>query len=189
MYVGVNLRSISDTSNIRNFNQELLPTCTYSLLPITRTLANSNQNRFSLDFRHTFTVILPSVTRTLDNLNLPVTWSRFCFPSDHFYIILPSITRTMFWALKSREKTVHWRPKHWILNFPLTCCRHIVYNWRLMLFVTNLTWNSFTSQNIKRMLYLTKVLLCYVLIYDLEVSFYFHLTFLQLNVIKMFTVQ
>ena len=73
MYVGVNLRSISDTSNIRNFNQELLPTCTYSLLPITRTLANSNQNRFSLDFRHKFTVILPSVTRTLDNLNLPVT--------------------------------------------------------------------------------------------------------------------
>ena len=30
---------------------------------------NSNQNRFPLDFRHTFTVILPSVTRTLDNSN------------------------------------------------------------------------------------------------------------------------
>ena len=41
----------------------------YSRLPITRTLANSNQNRFPLDFRHTFTVILPSVTRTLDNSN------------------------------------------------------------------------------------------------------------------------
>ena len=39
----------------------------YSRLPITRTLANSNQNRFLLDFRHTFTVILPSITRTLDN--------------------------------------------------------------------------------------------------------------------------
>ena len=45
----------------------------YSRLPITRTLANSNQNRFPLDFRHTFTVILPSVTRT-----------NFCFPSGHF---------------------------------------------------------------------------------------------------------
>ena len=33
------------------------------------------------------------------------------------------------------------------------------------------------------------VLLRYVLIYNLEVSFNFHLTFLQLNVIKKFTVQ
>ena len=33
------------------------------------------------------------------------------------------------------------------------------------------------------------VLLRYVLIYNLEVSLNFHLTFLQLNVIKMFTVQ
>ena len=32
-------------------------------------------------------------------------------------------------------------------------------------------------------------MLRYVLIYNLEVSFNFHLTFLQLNVIKMFTVQ
>ena len=32
-------------------------------------------------------------------------------------------------------------------------------------------------------------LLHYVLIYNLGVSFNFHLTFLQLNVIKMFTVQ
>ena len=36
---------------------------------------------------------------------------------------------------------------------------------------------------------LTKVLLCYVLIYNLEVSFNSHLIFLQLNVIKMLTVQ
>ena len=42
---------------------------------------------------------------------------------------------------------------------------------------------------VKRMLYLGYVLLCYVLIYNLEVSFNFHLTYLQLNVIKMFTVQ
>ena len=39
------------------------------------------------------------------------------------------------------------------------------------------------------MLYLGYVLLRYVLIYNLEVSFNFHLTFLQLDVIKMFTVQ
>ena len=38
------------------------------------------------------------------------------------------------------------------------------------------------------MLYLGYVLLLYVLIYNLEVSFSFHLTFLQLNMIKMFTV-
>ena len=47
--------------------------------------------------------------------------------------------------------------------------------------------SCFTSQNSK-----THALfrLCFVtLIYNLEVSFYFHLSFLQLNVIKMFTVQ
>ena len=89
--------------------------------------ANSNQNRFPLDFHHTFTVILPSLTWTLDNSKLPLTWSNFCFPSDHFHIILPSITRTMFWALKKSGKKSVLPPKHWILNFPLTCCRHLVY--------------------------------------------------------------
>ena len=44
-------------------------------------------------------------------------------------------------------------------------------------------------QNSKTQLYLGNVLLRYILIYNLEVSFNFHLTFLQLNVIKMFTVQ
>ena len=44
-------------------------------------------------------------------------------------------------------------------------------------------------KTVKRMLYLGYVLLRYVLIYNLEVSFNFHLSFLQLNVIKMFTVQ
>ena len=42
---------------------------------------------------------------------------------------------------------------------------------------------------IKRMLYLGYVLLRYVLINNLEVSCNFHLTFLQLNVIKMLTVR
>ena len=44
-------------------------------------------------------------------------------------------------------------------------------------------------KSVKRMLYLGYVLLSYVLIYNLEVSFNFHLIFLQLNVIKMFTVR
>ena len=39
------------------------------------------------------------------------------------------------------------------------------------------------------MLYLGNVLLRYVLIYKLEVSFNFHFTFQQLNMIKMFTMQ
>ena len=74
----------------------------YSRLPITRALhykleprINSNRNRFPLDFHHTFTVILPLATRTLDNSNLPLTRSSFCFLSDHFYINLPSISRIM----------------------------------------------------------------------------------------------
>ena len=37
--------------------------------------------------------------------------------------------------------------------------------------------------------YLGNVLLVYVLMHNLKVSFNFHSTFLQLNVIKMFTVQ
>ena len=37
--------------------------------------------------------------------------------------------------------------------------------------------------------YLGNVSLRYVLIYNLEVAFNFHQTFLQLNVIKMLTVQ
>ena len=48
------------------------------------TLDNSNQNRFPLDFRHTFTVILPSLTRTLDNSKLPLTRSNFLFPLRSF---------------------------------------------------------------------------------------------------------
>ena len=39
------------------------------------------------------------------------------------------------------------------------------------------------------MLCLGNVLLRYVLIYNLEVSFNFQLTFLQLNATKMFTLQ
>ena len=39
------------------------------------------------------------------------------------------------------------------------------------------------------MFYLGNVLLRYVLIYNLEASFNFHLTLVHLNVIKMFTVQ
>ena len=48
---------------------------------------------------------------------------------------------------------------------------------------------AFLLKTVKRMLCLGYVLLRYVLIYNLEVSFNFHLSLLQLNVIKMFTVQ
>ena len=59
-----------------------------------------------------------------------------------------------------------------------------------MLFVTNLCETALLLKTAKPMLYLGNVLLLrYVLIYNLEVSFNFHLTFLQLSVIKMFTVQ
>ena len=59
-----------------------------------------------------------------------------------------------------------------------------------MLFVTNLCETALLLKTVKLMLYLGNVLLLhYVLIHNLEVSFNFHLTFLQLSVIKMFTVQ
>ena len=50
---------------------------------------------------------------------------------------------------------------------------------------------NFRLKTVKRLLYLGYVLLRYILIYNLKVSFNFHVTILQLNVIrcKMFTVQ
>ena len=48
---------------------------------------------------------------------------------------------------------------------------------------------AFLLKTVKCLLYLGYVLLHYILIYNLEVSFDFYLTFLQLDVIKMFTVQ
>ena len=59
-----------------------------------------------------------------------------------------------------------------------------------MLFATNLCETALLLKTVKPMLYLGNVLLLhYVLSYNLEVSFNFHLTFLQLSVIKMFIVQ
>ena len=55
--------------------------------------------------------------------------------------------------------------------------------------VTGYREAAFLLKTVKRRLYLGYVLLRYVLIYNLEVSFNFLLTFRQLNVIKMFTVQ
>ena len=59
-----------------------------------------------------------------------------------------------------------------------------------MLFVTNLRETALLLKTVKPMLYLGNILLLrYILIYNLTVSFNFHLRFLQLSVIKMFTVQ
>ena len=60
-----------------------------------------------------------------------------------------------------------------------------------MLIVTGQREAALPLKTVKRMLYLGSgyVLLRYALIYNLEVSFNFHLTFLLLNVIKMFSVQ
>ena len=56
-------------------------------------------------------------------------------------------------------------------------------------FVTGQREAAVLLKTVKRMLYLCYVLLRYVLIYNLEVTFNFHSTFLQLNVIQMFPVQ
>ena len=58
-----------------------------------------------------------------------------------------------------------------------------------MLIATGQREAALLLKTVKRMLYFGYVLLRYVLIYNLEVSFNFHLTFLLLNVIKMFSVQ
>ena len=58
-----------------------------------------------------------------------------------------------------------------------------------MLIVTGWREAAFLLTTVKRILCLGCVLLRYLLIDNLEVSFNFHLTFLQLNGIKIFTVQ
>ena len=58
-----------------------------------------------------------------------------------------------------------------------------------MLILKSQSEAAFLLKTVKRLLYLGYVMLRYVLIYNLKVSFIFHLTFLQLNVIEMFTVQ
>ena len=110
-----------------NGNSLTGPTSCYSRLPITRTLANSNQNRLFLDSRHTLIVILPSVltrtkidilgpsyTVTLPSVTRALSNSKqfskqFSFPFRLFCIsiILPSITRTVMPVNTWQVKTVH----------------------------------------------------------------------------------
>ena len=61
------------------------------------TLADSNQNRFPLDFFHTFTVILPSVTR-----------SNFLFPFRSL-VYNPSLNNSnhVLRAWQVKKKTVY----------------------------------------------------------------------------------
>ena len=97
----------------------------------------------------------------------------------------------MFWALKSREKSRLLASE--ILNFGFP--NGVLKEYTLLVeadvdfFVTCQREAAALLKTVKRMLYLGYVLLRYVLIYNLEVSFNFHLTFLQLNVIQMFPVQ
>ena len=90
--------------------------CKFSIcsrLPITRTLANSNQHRFHTDF-DTFTAILPLVTRTLDDSSLPLTWTSFHFPSGHFvYKFSLDISKHTFQDVSSKKIHYCWS-KHWI---------------------------------------------------------------------------
>ena len=58
-----------------------------------------------------------------------------------------------------------------------------------MLIVPGYREAGFLLKTVKRMLYIGYLLLRYLVIYNLKVSFNFHFTFLLLNVIKMFTVQ
>lgn len=109
-----------------------------------------------------------NVTRTSRNSKEFLAW----FSSDHFYIILPQM-------LQSET-----------LNLPLMYCSHIVYLWRLILFVSNLKWNSFTSRNRETHALFKLSFLHFILIYNLKATlFIFTWHFLQLNVIKMFAVQ
>ena len=68
---------------------------TYSRLPITGTLANSNLALTRTKINFPWISFIHLLSFYLDNSNLPLTRSYFCFPSDHLYITLPSITRNV----------------------------------------------------------------------------------------------
>ena len=134
----------------------------YSRLPITRTFANSNQNRFPLDFHHTFTVIFPSVTWTLDNLNLPLTQTNFHFPAGSF-----------LYNFTLDNSNQYFSPKHWIYfnrgNLCILCpFLHLAPSLLLLLCIVS----------------------CYItfLINNLEILFHFHSTSLLLNLIAKYTL-
>ena len=85
--------------------------------------ANSNPNRFPLDFLHiycNFTICklepFPDCFRGGGGSCTQATHrleKKFCFPFDHFYTILPLITRTMFYSVWQVEKKKLYRsPKH-----------------------------------------------------------------------------
>jgi len=80
-WISIQLNLLSDRENYVPLHDKAP---LYSWIPITRTPANSNQNRFPVDFVHTYPVILPSVTPTLDNSNLSLTQTNFHFPSSNF---------------------------------------------------------------------------------------------------------
>ena len=93
----------------------------------------------------------------------------------------------MSWALKSREKNSLLASQ--ILNFEFPIDVLLIGGWCCLSQISCETALLPKTVKRKRMLYLGNALLRYILIYNLEVSFNFHLTFLQSNVIKMFTTQ
>ena len=89
----------------------------YSRLPITQTLANLN---LTVTQTKSISPGFPShilCNFTLDNSNLLLTKSNFCFPSDHFYTILPSITQTTFysqWQVGKNNCTEVWNTEFFV---------------------------------------------------------------------------
>ena len=68
-----------------------------------------------VDFLYTFTVVLPSVTWTLDNSDLPLTRSNFCFLLRSFLYNFTFNNLNMFLvSVKLEKKPLYLRWKHWI---------------------------------------------------------------------------
>ena len=96
----------------------------------------------------------------------------------------------MFWALKKSRKDSLLASKILNFEFPID----VLQAYSLLLEADFVCHKSNVKQflrlkTVKHMLCSGNVLFRYVPIYNLQASFNFHLTFLPLTVIKMFTVQ
>ena len=143
-----------------------------------------------------FVYILPFISRF---------WT-LCINGFDFYFGLfwmawhwkPAIS--CIWTVASITRTMYWTPKKVEKKKQCTGARNIEFQW-----LSHFIWRSVVgwfclSQNVKQLYFSNSkthtlftigfVLLPYIFIlYNLEVSFNFHFTFLELNVIKMFIVQ
>ena len=108
---------------------------------------DDNLTRF-LNSKNSFHMVCSELTRMLLKFFVPkILRTLLILSGSAWFFVLNKSQRGI--CSRRLNLLLQKMPKHWVLNFQMTFCRQTLYYWRLMLFITNLTWNSFTSQNSK----------------------------------------